>query len=276
MQFPVGTRAAVTLGKGLTKDKLTQSCMRMRLLGCGHTLAFFAAFEVAKEIEKLSKLQQTSSVVGKVLAWTFHNSQEQVRDGFVNWAHQGIKEIQKLNAYQIYSNSSDRIGSLESYSDQLIETDDATLNELYGSCHDRCLLSDLVEKRCENCSHSLQLFKEGLKTRCEVYASSKEISANILDEEQERELEHEQERENQVIRPRRMTPRDPNVPDCVKKLVSDEQFSKPDFITLRDCLKSTTIWKTFLSDSKLGLCIFGDGTRIIASPEFAEVLTDFS
>lgn len=32
-----GTRAAVTLGRRMQKDKLVQTCMRMRLLGNGHT-----------------------------------------------------------------------------------------------------------------------------------------------------------------------------------------------------------------------------------------------
>ena len=32
-----GTRAAVTLGRRMPKDKLVQACMRMRLLGNGHT-----------------------------------------------------------------------------------------------------------------------------------------------------------------------------------------------------------------------------------------------
>ena len=32
-----GTGAAVTLGRGMQKDKLVQTCMRMRLLGHGHS-----------------------------------------------------------------------------------------------------------------------------------------------------------------------------------------------------------------------------------------------
>ena len=37
-RLSAGTRAAVTLGRGMQKDKLVQTCMRMRLLGNGHSV----------------------------------------------------------------------------------------------------------------------------------------------------------------------------------------------------------------------------------------------
>jgi len=38
VKLPAGFRAAVTLGPRVTKDRLAQGCMCMRLLGAGHTI----------------------------------------------------------------------------------------------------------------------------------------------------------------------------------------------------------------------------------------------
>jgi len=49
-KLPTGRRAAVTLGKGLQKDKLTQAVMRIRQLGNGHSVCFIASFEADLQI----------------------------------------------------------------------------------------------------------------------------------------------------------------------------------------------------------------------------------
>jgi hypothetical protein len=45
LKLPLGSHAAVTPGESLTKDRLVQACMRMRQLGRGHTVAFYASHE---------------------------------------------------------------------------------------------------------------------------------------------------------------------------------------------------------------------------------------
>ncbi|KAJ8582912.1 hypothetical protein M405DRAFT_749505, partial [Rhizopogon salebrosus TDB-379] len=50
VKLPSGFRAAVTLGPKVTKDRLTQGCMRMRKLGNGHSVVFFAPIEVDRSI----------------------------------------------------------------------------------------------------------------------------------------------------------------------------------------------------------------------------------
>ena len=50
--FPEHFRAVVTIGKGITKDKLVQSCMRMRKLGIHHYISFWASNEVDNELLK--------------------------------------------------------------------------------------------------------------------------------------------------------------------------------------------------------------------------------
>jgi hypothetical protein len=45
LKLPLGSHAAVTVGESLTKDRLVQACMRMRQLGRGHTVSFYASHE---------------------------------------------------------------------------------------------------------------------------------------------------------------------------------------------------------------------------------------
>jgi len=78
-----GTHAALTLGKGLTKDRLVQAAMRMRLLGNGHSIAFYASHEVGLEIALLSPDPVLTS--GNVLRWAFENSLNSIFDGILHW-----------------------------------------------------------------------------------------------------------------------------------------------------------------------------------------------
>ncbi|XP_063722629.1 uncharacterized protein LOC134850023 [Symsagittifera roscoffensis] len=116
LQFPSATKAAVTLGKGLSKDKLSQACMRMRLLGCGHSLSFFASYEVDLEIQSQSRgLSSDISEVGKVISWAFKNSHKQVQDGLAHWANQGSDQLRKLSAYDRHILSEANGQSLEEF-----------------------------------------------------------------------------------------------------------------------------------------------------------------
>ncbi|KAG1816755.1 uncharacterized protein BJ212DRAFT_172723 [Suillus subaureus] len=55
VKLPSGFRAAVTLGPKVTKDRLTQGCMRMRKLGNGHSVMFFAPTEVDRGIRSATQ-----------------------------------------------------------------------------------------------------------------------------------------------------------------------------------------------------------------------------
>ena len=73
-------RAAVTLGPGITKDKLVrangyQACMRMRKLGKGQSVVFCIPEEVESSILELSGKYEKSDIdVSDVLRWAVHQS----------------------------------------------------------------------------------------------------------------------------------------------------------------------------------------------------------
>ncbi|KAF5675374.1 hypothetical protein FCIRC_7358 [Fusarium circinatum] len=53
LKLPANYRAMVTLGAGLTKDRLVQACMRMRKLDKGHTVEFCIPWEIEHKIFQL-------------------------------------------------------------------------------------------------------------------------------------------------------------------------------------------------------------------------------
>lgn len=56
LKLPRGSHACVTFSANMKKDKLVQSCMRMRQLGRGHTVSFWCPKQVYEH------LQQTNNV----------------------------------------------------------------------------------------------------------------------------------------------------------------------------------------------------------------------
>ena len=76
LKIPLGVCATVTLGRGLTKDRLVQACMRMRQLGHGQRVHFVASAEVNTAIcrRRNDKRAGDSSVTCiDVIEWTISN-----------------------------------------------------------------------------------------------------------------------------------------------------------------------------------------------------------
>ena len=76
IRFPYGTIGAVTLGKGVTKDRLMQGCMRLRMLGHGHSVHFFASNEVHQKIIK--NVGGTNISTLDILSLAIHNSRNHI------------------------------------------------------------------------------------------------------------------------------------------------------------------------------------------------------
>ena len=87
LKIPKGTVGAVTLGKGVTKDRLMQACMRMRMLGDGHAVNFYASNEIDCAIREKCSDKKVGSL--QVIEWAIQNSQTQISEGFLYWAIQG-------------------------------------------------------------------------------------------------------------------------------------------------------------------------------------------
>ncbi|CAF4154410.1 unnamed protein product, partial [Rotaria sordida] len=84
-KFPHKFRAAVTLGNGLTKDRLVQACMRMRKLGKHHWLSFWSSNEVHQQIRTMKKNSVSPNekenidnriTLTDILRWVYENTQQ--------------------------------------------------------------------------------------------------------------------------------------------------------------------------------------------------------
>lgn len=205
-RLPRGMRAAVTLGKGLQKDKLVQACMRMRQLGNGHTVCFFASFEVDLQIRAWREQvagQFDFRHLPAIVSWCLSNTVDATCRHLPYLAAQGASQIRKQHAFtHLADNPMHR-------ANMCAEEEVVKLSSLYGSAAGNQLLPDIVKKRLKHVLRGLGSepgnIAVGLETRIvshiESLARDVHACSQLLDEEQERELEEELEEEREIERP---------------------------------------------------------------------------
>ncbi|KAH7924415.1 hypothetical protein BV22DRAFT_1013332 [Leucogyrophana mollusca] len=203
IKLPLGSRAAVTLGPKVTKDRLAQGCMRMRKLGHGHSVMFFAPLEVDRAIRLASSksyLQRVESV--DILRWTMLETCTDIQHRVSHWAQQGTDHHIRHAAWSDFSSGRADTAELEN---AWLQKEALTLDEMYkpggDGPHRNVILPPEIQERC---------------TQLGVTS----LSNTQMDEEQEREIVHEVERENKVQRPPPMPPAahevDPQVRDFIR------------------------------------------------------------
>ncbi|KAI3589065.1 hypothetical protein IWW34DRAFT_826868 [Fusarium oxysporum f. sp. albedinis] len=92
LRLPTNYRAAVTLGANLTKDRLAQTCMRMRKLGKGQSVEFCIPREIEQKIIRLTGRARTapcSLTVSDVLCWAISETCQSLRREVPLWLTQG-------------------------------------------------------------------------------------------------------------------------------------------------------------------------------------------
>ncbi|KAF9230956.1 hypothetical protein BU15DRAFT_68744 [Melanogaster broomeanus] len=182
IKFPLGFRAAVTLGPKVTKDRLAQGCMRMRKLGHGHSVMFFAPWEVDQAIRLCSEDNTDKIDVADILRWTILETCSDIRHRAPQWAQQGDDHASRYDAWSSYCN--DRCTS-EQVAGVWLQLEAKSLEELYAPVQS----GGPVDYR--NPQIQQRLSDLGILS----------IDLSGMDEEQEREVLHEIERERQVERP---------------------------------------------------------------------------
>jgi hypothetical protein len=117
LRLPLGAHGAVTLGKGMYKAKCVHACMRMRQLGRGHSLAFWASHEAhtaiaapaaaastaaaaaaAAAVEGSSSVPSAAATSAEVLAWTLANTAAAVPESMLQWASHGLGHARRAAA----------------------------------------------------------------------------------------------------------------------------------------------------------------------------------
>ncbi|KAH9180205.1 hypothetical protein EDB89DRAFT_2118669 [Lactarius sanguifluus] len=151
----------------VTKDRLLQGCMRMRQLGKGQSVIFFAPGEVDRRIRDLIQGDPGSkNAIGAIdiLRWAMHETCEDISHRLPQWAQQGVDHHQRFSAYEQYRST----GDLRVLKSAWSQRESRTLEEMYEPL-------------------------------------SNAQGAGMA-EEQEREVDYEVEREHQVERPPKVLP----------------------------------------------------------------------
>ncbi|KAF9510459.1 hypothetical protein BS47DRAFT_1377450 [Hydnum rufescens UP504] len=101
LKLPERYCAAVTLGPKVTKDRLVQGCMRMRLLGHGQSVdqAIRQAFGMS-DSDRIS--------VSDILQWAMLESCSEIQHFLPHWREQGIQYASRRQAWLAFSSSNDR------------------------------------------------------------------------------------------------------------------------------------------------------------------------
>lgn len=87
LRLPRDYRAIVTLGAQLTKDRLTQACMRLRKLGHGQSITFMVPEEIATKIRELTaKTVDDLITVYDVVCWSISETWQDLKRSMPLWA----------------------------------------------------------------------------------------------------------------------------------------------------------------------------------------------
>ncbi|KAF3000220.1 hypothetical protein E8E13_007207 [Curvularia kusanoi] len=189
LQLPRNYRAAVTLGAGLTKDRLVQACMRLRKLGKGQSVVFMASQEICTKIcEQTEQSPDEAITVVNVLCWSIRETWLDLSRSMPLWAVQGHRYETSKSIVR-----DDRMTMTEA--EKFLEDEAQSIEDRYAPITARTLhpiFQDLSDPNIR-----------AIHDRC-VEFQALELNAASLQEEQERELSPEIEEERQIERPPRM------------------------------------------------------------------------
>ena len=211
--------------------------MRMRQLGQGHSVSFFAPKEIHSQLKLLSSPFEPDS--SHVIQWALKNTANQLQNGMLEWATQGLIFSRRVAAMNLITSATVKeIERLNSFS-TLIKVPELTqLSEMYGDL--QCSTSAvqvvssiqtrLIQSMASVAGNVYSLIDpicRGILERCNQYITDLTVNSKFLDEQQERELEEEKEEEKQIQRPSAEVPFYPVEPPGLKKWIHNDRV--PEF-----------------------------------------------
>ncbi|KAF4967332.1 hypothetical protein FSARC_5098 [Fusarium sarcochroum] len=219
LKLPTSYRAVVTLGAGLTKDRLVQACMRMRKLGKGQTVEFCIPWEIEQKIIELKGREDAGKreiSVSDVLCWVITETCLDLRKAIPLWLNQGVRFSRQREFWLKASKSAGSQDTIPEWAELFLEDEAQTLDQRYRPQHG---------------SKSLALFLDNVdgsmsakfRSRCDEFGLT-ELRTSSLQEEQERELSPETEQERQVEKPPPAEPADHSVTNLLRNWISHGSF----------------------------------------------------
>lgn len=220
----------------ITRDKTVQACMRMRLLGKGHIISFWASHEADVRIRQMCEViigyQPTNE---HVIRFISKNSETFEMDNTVHWVAAAYNYAKKTVAHRINENKmtvDDDDSPLIQLYDQCVDNEFTTLKEMYGFKKEVQLteiangrfakLMETVREKAPNNNQVVDFVTQissSLKTKLVNRKLDLSCFTQGLDEEQEKELENELEEERHIQRPVAATPAKRQFEYELKKLI---------------------------------------------------------
>ncbi|KAJ8121689.1 hypothetical protein ONZ43_g1923 [Nemania bipapillata] len=195
-----------TRGAHLTKDRLVQACMRMRLLGEGQSVVFCVPQEIATKIRQASEKKQSTDEpkvsVSDILTWAITETWDDANRNNVLWAAQGRRYEKNKGLWADCHAAGDIL--TKELAEQFLEDEAQSLEDRYRP----------VQHNHDDTSEP----DDDITRRCQQFNTLRSTTA-ILQEEQERELAPEIEEERQDERPPLATPGDHSVHQDVRAFV---------------------------------------------------------
>ena len=197
----------------------------MRRLGSGHSIAFFAPPEVEGRIRQVASKKTSSQISAEdVLLWAISETCAELKGRALQWAYQGVDHSIRYKAWSDFTKAKSLDGAeFDNLRRAWMQQEAHSLEELYG----------IRSAGPVNPLKSITRFP-AIHQRClKLGFSPTSIEQDTpLDEEQEREVSHEIEREEQVQRPSSKSPCQHHLSADVKKFVQTGSFSErsPSFI----------------------------------------------
>lgn len=209
LKFPLGWKACVTLSGEITRDKTVQACMRMRLLGQGHSIVFMASYEAHVRIREFCNLENATPKSKNVLDFIRNNSRRFEEENTVHWSAAAYNYTKKLVAHKMYENSpaddATQLLHLKCKDNEYV-----TLKDMYG-IKELALLTQISKIKFDkiigayrNDDGIVRMIKsiyDGVATKLAKQVPRMQRFTQSFDEEQEKELEHELEEQRQIERP---------------------------------------------------------------------------
>ena len=179
----------------------------MRQLGKGQSVAFFAPGEVDRRIRGLIPIGQESEKgvrVIDVLRWAMHETCWDILHHLPHWAQQGVDHYQRFSAYKGYNSTED----LRLLKNSWLQRESRTLEEMYEPAS---------EAQVTGLSPEISDIPS-IRERLQLLGVNRLIDVRMA-EEQEREVNHELERECHQERPPRVYPAKHMIHDDIRDFV---------------------------------------------------------
>ncbi|KAI8962385.1 hypothetical protein F5Y11DRAFT_322850 [Daldinia sp. FL1419] len=255
LKLPKDYRAAVTLGANLTKDRLVQACMRMRMLGQGQSVVFCVPDEIQGKIrahrDDIRLPTDQDITVLDILDWSIGETWKDIHRSMALWANQGRRNEQH-NGIWAEARSGTGISLNRSLAERYLEEEAKTLEFRY-----RPSASSNAVAAAQTSNTDVA---DAITQRCNEFKNLK-LNSAALQEEEERELSPEIEQERQDQRPPPANPAVHIIHDDIQAFVASGTIIPgsngymPAFVALRD----TSAGKRFdVSQFRPGLLVSKD------------------